>query len=131
MGHIRTTHLGGKAHYPRRERMRVNSTGTVQRYSQLLSLLVLVGFTTFVEAGWPTGKQERKPTPPETHSKRSALGGCGISSFGALGEESEIGYLWDLPAWYNKVTAEGVRDAARLYLNTQRYVKVVLVPEKK
>jgi predicted Zn-dependent peptidase len=48
-----------------------------------------------------------------------------------LGEEGEIGYLWDLPAFYNKVTAADVRDAARLYLNTQRYVKVVLVPEKK
>ena len=48
-----------------------------------------------------------------------------------LGEEAEIGYLWELPAFYNKVTVAGVRDAARLYLNTQRYVKVVLVPEKK
>ena len=48
-----------------------------------------------------------------------------------LGEEAEIGYLWDLAAWYNKVTTAGVRDAARLYLNTDRYVKVVLVPEKK
>lgn len=48
-----------------------------------------------------------------------------------LGEESEIGYLWELAAWYNKLTPAGVRDAARLYLNTQRYVKVVLVPEKK
>ena len=48
-----------------------------------------------------------------------------------LGEEAEIGYLWDLPAFYNKVTIAGVRDAARLYLDPQRYVKVVLVPEKK
>jgi zinc protease len=48
-----------------------------------------------------------------------------------LGEEAEIGYLWELPAFYNKVTTASVRDAARLYLNTQRYVKVVLVPEKK
>ena len=48
-----------------------------------------------------------------------------------LGEEAEIGNLWELPAFYNKVTTAGVRDAARLYLNTQRYVKVVLVPEKK
>ena len=47
------------------------------------------------------------------------------------GEEAEIAYLWDLASWYNKLTAASIRDSARLYLNTQRYVKVVLVPEKK
>jgi zinc protease len=47
------------------------------------------------------------------------------------GEEAEIGYLWELASWYNKLTPAGIRDSARLYLNTDRYVKVVLVPEKK
>ena len=37
----------------------------------------------------------------------------------------------DLPALYNRLTAAAIQDAARQYLNTQRYVKVMLIPEKK
>jgi zinc protease len=48
-----------------------------------------------------------------------------------LGEEGEVGYLWQLPAWYEKLTVQGVQQAAERYLNPARYVKVVLMPEKR
>jgi zinc protease len=48
-----------------------------------------------------------------------------------LGEADELGVLFDLPAWYQKLTATAIRDAARTYLNTNRYVKVTLFPEKR
>jgi zinc protease len=48
-----------------------------------------------------------------------------------MGEENELPVLWDLASWYNKLSAAGIRDAARTYLDTGRYVKVTLMPEKK
>jgi hypothetical protein len=33
--------------------------------------------------------------------------------------------------FYNRLTASMIREAAREYLNTDRYVKVTLFPEKK
>jgi zinc protease len=48
-----------------------------------------------------------------------------------LGEADELGVLFDLPAWYQKLTASAIRDAARTYLNANRYVKVTLFPEKR
>jgi zinc protease len=47
------------------------------------------------------------------------------------GEADEIKVLFDLPAWYQKLTAKAIQDAARTYLNNNRYVKVMLFPEKK
>jgi zinc protease len=35
-----------------------------------------------------------------------------------------------IPALYDGLSAESVRDAARLYLDTRNYVRVTLVPEK-
>jgi zinc protease len=46
-------------------------------------------------------------------------------------EDNELPVLFDLPAWYNRLTAAAIQDAAKLYLNTQRYVKVTLMPEKR
>jgi zinc protease len=48
-----------------------------------------------------------------------------------LGEEDEVGVLFELPAWYQKLTAAAVQEAAKRYLNTDRYVQVTLFPEKK
>lgn len=47
------------------------------------------------------------------------------------GEADEVAVLFDLPAWYQKLTAASIQEAARKYLNTNRYVKVTLFPEKK
>ena len=46
-------------------------------------------------------------------------------------EQNEIPALFDLASAYRKLTAAQVQDAAKHYLNTQRYVKVSLFPEKK
>ncbi len=47
------------------------------------------------------------------------------------GEANEVHVLFDLPAWYRKLTAPALQAAARQYLNTNRYVKVTLFPEKR
>ena len=39
--------------------------------------------------------------------------------------------IWLVPDFYKKLDAATVKDAAKLYLNTQSFVKVTLVPEKK
>jgi zinc protease len=54
-----------------------------------------------------------------------------ISTKYEYGEEGEIGVLFDLASWYQKLTVSAVQDAAKRYLNTGRYVKVSLFPEKK
>jgi zinc protease len=54
-----------------------------------------------------------------------------ISTKYEYGEEGEIGVLFDLATWYQRLTVSAVQDAAKRYLNTSRYVKVTLFPEKK
>ncbi|HEY0763396.1 MAG TPA: insulinase family protein [Pyrinomonadaceae bacterium] len=39
--------------------------------------------------------------------------------------------IWLVPEFYQKLDAATIKDAARLYLNPQSYVKVTLFPEKK
>jgi zinc protease len=46
-----------------------------------------------------------------------------------LGEAPE-GML-DIPSYYDKITAAGIQAAAKQYLDTANYVKVVLMPEKR
>ena len=46
-------------------------------------------------------------------------------------EDNELSVLFDLPAWYGRLTAAAIQDAAKRYLNPQRYVKVTLMPEKR
>ena len=48
-----------------------------------------------------------------------------------FGEDNELAVLFDLPAWYSRLTAAAIQEAAKRYLNTQRYVKVTLLPEKR
>ena len=47
------------------------------------------------------------------------------------GEVNELPVLFDLASWYQKLNAAAVHAAAKTYLNTERYVKVQLFPEKK
>ena len=37
--------------------------------------------------------------------------------------------VFDMRAYYDQVSVASIRDAARTYLNTNRYVKVTLLPE--
>ncbi len=39
--------------------------------------------------------------------------------------------LWDVPEYYKKIDKAMIQQAAKTYLNTNRYVKVTLFPEKK
>ena len=39
--------------------------------------------------------------------------------------------LWDVPNYYKKIDAAMIVQAARTYLNTDRYVRVTLAPEKR
>jgi len=39
--------------------------------------------------------------------------------------------IWKIPEFYKKLDAAMIQEAARSYLNTKRYVKVTLLPEKK
>jgi zinc protease len=39
--------------------------------------------------------------------------------------------LWQIPDFYRKIDKTTIQEAARTYLNTKRYVEVMLFPEKK
>ena len=39
--------------------------------------------------------------------------------------------VFDMKPYYDQITVAALRDAARMYLNTNRYVKVTLLPETK
>ena len=39
--------------------------------------------------------------------------------------------VFDMKPYYDQITLEALRDAARMYLNPNRYVKVTLLPETK
>jgi predicted Zn-dependent peptidase len=39
--------------------------------------------------------------------------------------------VFDMRPYYDQITVAALRDAARTYLNTNRYVKVTLLPETK
>jgi zinc protease len=48
-----------------------------------------------------------------------------------FGEADELPVLFDLASLYEKLDAAAIHAAAKEYLNTSRYVKVMLFPEKK
>jgi len=45
------------------------------------------------------------------------------------GEDPAV--LWQIPDYYRKIDKAMIQAAAKTYLNTNRYVEVVLFPEKK
>ena len=65
----------------------------------------------------------------ETNSKQNGYLLNQISLRFQNGEEPEG--IWQIPELYRKLDAATIKDAAKLYLNTQSYVKVTLFPEKK
>jgi zinc protease len=64
----------------------------------------------------------------ETASKTNGFLLTNISSRYEYGED--LATLFNLADYYNKLTPEIIRDAARKYLNTNNYVLVELFPEK-
>ncbi len=47
-----------------------------------------------------------------------------------FGEANEVGVLFDLPAWYQRLTGASIQAAARQYLNTEPVREGVAVPGK-
>jgi zinc protease len=43
--------------------------------------------------------------------------------------DEDVAEVFTLPTYYDELTPMAIRDAAQAYLNTNRYVKVTLVPE--
>ena len=43
----------------------------------------------------------------------------------------DVADVFNMRRFYDQLTAPMLRDAARMYLNTNRYVKVTLLPESK
>ena len=88
------------------------------------------------KAGGPTEKQvadakEGFIRDYETNIKNNGYLLQQIAFKYQFNEDSELAVLFELPAWYNRLTAATIQDAAKRYLNTQRYVKVTLMPEKR
>ena len=52
-----------------------------------------------------------------------------ISSRYQTGEDPAV--LWTIPEYYKKLDGAMIQQAAKTYLNTNNYVKVTLLPEKK
>jgi zinc protease len=65
----------------------------------------------------------------ETNSKLNNFLLGQITAKYQLGEDPAE--LWSVPDYYKKLDALMIQQAAKTYLNTNRYVKVTLVPEKK
>jgi zinc protease len=65
----------------------------------------------------------------ETNSKQNGYLLNQISLRYLHGEDPAA--IWNVPEFYRKLDAAAIQRAAKLYLNTNRYVKVSLFPEKK
>ena len=89
-----------------------------------------------LKTGGPTEKQvsdtkEAFIRDHETNLKDNGYLLSQIATKYQYGEADELAVLFDLATWYRKITAATVQAAAKQYLNTNRYVKVTLFPEKK
>jgi zinc protease len=65
----------------------------------------------------------------ETNSKQNGFLLGQLMSKYQTGEDPEG--VWNVPEYYKKVDAAMIKEAARTYLNTNNYVKVMLFPEKR
>ena len=65
----------------------------------------------------------------ETNSKQNGYLLSQISSRFYYGEDPAG--IWMIPDFYRQLDAAAIQEAAKLYLNTQSFVKVTLFPEKK
>ena len=65
----------------------------------------------------------------ETNSKQNGYLLSQISAKYQVGED--VGGIWDTPEMYKTLDAASIQEAAKMYLNTNNYVRVTLVPEKK
>jgi zinc protease len=86
-----------------------------------------------LQANGPTARQladvkETLLRNLETQSKTNGFLLTNISTRYEYGED--VGTLFNLADYYNRLTPEMIRDAAKSYLNTNNYVLVELFPEK-
>ena len=86
------------------------------------------------KANGPTEKQvndekEAMLRSFETNSKQNNYLLGQISLRYQNGED--VAGIWNIPDYYRKLDAAAIQQAAKTYLNTNRFVKVTLFPEKK
>jgi zinc protease len=65
----------------------------------------------------------------ETSSKQNGYLLTQISAKYQIGED--VAGIWEAPELYKRLDAASIQDAAKTYFNTNNYVRVTLVPEKK
>ena len=80
----------------------------------------------------PLEVQNTKETLLRDYENSSRQNGFYLSEISGREENGEdLKDLFGLPDFYNGLTAASIQDAARQYLDTGRYVKVLLFPDKK
>ena len=87
-----------------------------------------------LQSAGPTPKQvadvkETMLRDLETSSKTNGFLLTNISARYQTGED--LSTLFNLADYYNKLSPENMKEAARTYFNTSNYVSVELFPEKK
>jgi len=86
------------------------------------------------KANGPTDQQvaDERETLLRDFENNSKLNGYILNELSgryANGEDPAV--LWSIPDYYKKIDKAMIQEAARTYLNTNRYVEVMLFPEKK
>ncbi len=122
----------GYSNRPREEYQLSISFGSDPARAGALAKRVFAEIEAF-KADGPTGKQVNDAKTAllrdfETNIKQNAYVLSQTAAKYQFGEAPET--LLEVPSYYEKLTAAAIQTAAKTYLNTQRYVKVVLLPEK-
>jgi zinc protease len=117
---------------PREEYQVTISFGSDPARADALAKRVFAEMETFKAEG-PTEKQVNDAKAAmlrsfETSIKQNGFVLGQVALKYQFGEAPET--LLDVPSYYEKLTMAGIQAAAKTYLNTARYVKVVLLPEK-
>jgi len=82
----------------------------------------------------PTEQQvtDERETMLRDFERSSKLNGYLLNQIMARYENNEdVAGLWMIPDYYKKIDKAMIQDAAKKYLDTKRYVEVMLFPEKK
>jgi zinc protease len=117
---------------PREEYQVTISFGSDPARADALAKRVFAEMETFKAEG-PTEKQVNDAKAAmlrsfETSIKQNGFVLGQVALKYQFGEAPET--LLDVPSYYEQLTMAGIQAAAKTYLNTARYVKVVLLPEK-
>jgi len=82
----------------------------------------------------PTEQQvtDQRETLLRDFERSSKLNGYLVGQISYRYESNEdVAGVWMIPDYYKKIDRAMIQDAARKYLDTKRYVEVMLFPEKK